>query len=233
LRDFSAAIALDDGNARAIAGQARILIDSGQLDAAEPLVERLIASGAIGAGAHLMQGQIAARRGEAEAAIAAFDAALEEDSQDVAALASRARVKQAQGDADGAMADFSAAIAIDPQFADARAGRCWLALRQQREPRDDAQAREDADIGVTQAPRNTEAQTCLGILQLRAGEWANAEASFDAALAMEPGDPIALFGRGVARRRGGEGAGITDMNQARDFDRHIGEKFDQLGVTTY
>jgi Tfp pilus assembly protein PilF len=142
-------------------------------------------------------------------------------------------VKQAQGDADGAMADFSAAIAIDPQFADARAGRCWLALRQQREPRDDAQAREDADIGVTQAPRNTEAQTCLGILQLRAGEWANAEASFDAALAMEPGDPIALFGRGVARRRGGEGAGITDMNQARDFDRHIGEKFDQLGVTTY
>jgi hypothetical protein len=37
----------------------------------------------------------------------------------------------------------------------------------------------------------------------------------------------------VARRRGGDGAGLTDMNQARDFDHHIGERFDQLGVATY
>jgi hypothetical protein len=50
---------------------------------------------------------------------------------------------------------------------------------------------------------------------------------------VEPGNPTALFGRGVARRRGGDGDGSRDMNQARDFDHHIGEQFDRLGVRTY
>jgi tetratricopeptide (TPR) repeat protein len=234
LLDYSAAIALDDGNVRATAGRARVLIDSGQLDAAEPLVERLIASGATGAGAHFMQGQIAAQRGQYDLAISAFDAALEEDRQDVRALSSRARMKLAQGDAAGAMADFDAAVRMDPHFADARAGRCWLALRQRPDaPEGDDQAREDAETAVSQAPQNFDAQTCLGILQLRAEEWSGALRSFNAALALDPGSPMALFGRGVARRRGGDGAGVTDMNQARDFDHHIGETFAQLGVATY
>lgn len=233
LQDFAAALAIDDANPRALEGRAAILIRSGQFDAAEPLVERLVASGAAGARAHLMQGEIAAGRGDYNAAVEAFDAALAEDAHNAVALAGRARMKEAQGDHDGAMADFDSAIDIDPRFADARAGRCWLAIQQTRDPSNDARARGDAEAAVAAAPRDFNAQTCLGVLALRAHQWLAAKQAFDAALQVRPGDPVALFGRGVARRRAGDGPGLTDMNQARDFDHHIGERFDQLGVATY
>ncbi|MBS0384673.1 MAG: tetratricopeptide repeat protein [Proteobacteria bacterium] len=233
LQEFASALAVDDGNARALEGRAHILIRSGQFDAAEPLVERLVASGAAGARAHLMAGEIAAGRGDYNAAIEAFSAALQREPRNAVALAGRARMKEAQGDHDGARADFDAAIAIDPNLAAARAGRCWLAIQQSRDPAGDGPAREDADAAVAAAPRDFDAQTCLGILALRARQWPDAKQAFDVALAVRPGDPMALFGRGVARRRSGDGPGITDMDQARDFDHHIGERFDQLGVATY
>lgn len=232
LQDYAAALAIDDSNNRALEGRANILIRSGQFDAAEPLVERLVASGG-GAGAHLMQGQIAAGRGDYQAAVEAFDAALSEDAHNAVALAGRARMKEALNDNDGAMADFDAAIGIDANLADARAGRCWLAIQQSRDPSNDTRARQDAEAAVAAAPRDFNAQSCLGILALRSHEWPVAKQAFDVAVAARPGDPLALFGRGVARRRGGDGAGLTDMNQARDFDHHIGERFDQLGVATY
>jgi tetratricopeptide (TPR) repeat protein len=232
LQDFATALAVDDSNSHALEGRANILIRSGQFDAAEPLVERLVAGGA-GARAHLMQGEIAAGRGDYRAAVEAFDAALSEDGHNAVALAGRARMKVALADNDGAMADFDSAIGIDPRLADARSGRCWLALRLNRDPANDGRAREDGEAAVNAAPRDFNAQTCLGILRLRAHQWDGAKAAFETAIAIRPGDPLALFGRGVARRRGGDGAGLTDMNEARDFDHHIGERFDQLGVATY
>lgn len=232
LQDFAAALAIDDGNAAALEGRAAILIRSGQLDAAQPLVERLVSVSG-NAKAHLMAGEIAAGRGDYNAAIEAFSGALQREPRNAAALAGRARMKEALGDNDGAKTDFDAAIAIDPRLADARAGRCWLAIEQNRDAANDGQAREDAEAAVAAAPRDFNAQTCLGILALRAHQWPEAKAAFDVAVDVRPGDPLALFGRGVARRRGGDGPGLTDMNQARDFDHHIGERFDQLGVATY
>jgi Flp pilus assembly protein TadD len=78
-----------------------------------------------------------------------------------------------------------------------------------------------------------EGQLCRGVLQLREEQWAEAKTSFEAALAVESGNPIALFGRGVARRRSGDRDGTEDMNQARDFDGNIGQQFDRFGVRTY
>jgi Flp pilus assembly protein TadD len=71
------------------------------------------------------------------------------------------------------------------------------------------------------------------VLQLRAGEWAGARESYEAALELQPGNPTALFGRGVARRRSGDNEGIRDMNQARDFDHNVGRSFEDRGVVTY
>jgi tetratricopeptide (TPR) repeat protein len=232
LEDFASALAIDDGNAGALEGRAEILIRSGQLDAAAPLVQRLVAAGG-GAKAHLMAGEIAAGRGDYNAAIEAFSAVLQRQPRNAAAIAGRARMREALGDDQGAKADFDAAIGIDPHLADALAGRCWLAIRQTRDPASDGPARADAEAAVAAAPRDFNAQTCLGILALRAHQWPQAKAAFDVAVDLRPGDPLALFGRGVARRRGGDGAGLTDMNQARDFDHHIGERFDGLGVATY
>jgi lipoprotein NlpI len=68
---------------------------------------------------------------------------------------------------------------------------------------------------------------------LRARQWDAARDSYDAALAITPGNPTALFGRGVARRRGGDDLGTADMNQARDFSPNIDQAFNRLGVDTY
>jgi tetratricopeptide (TPR) repeat protein len=230
LRDFEAALRIDEGQPEALEGRAAILLASGQLDAAEPLIERLIADGHALAAAHLMRGDIAALRGDHAAALTEFDAALEQDPRLALAHAHRARARLRLGDQAGARADYDAAIRFDGALAEARAGRCWLNLIQQR---DLEQARTDAEAGAAADPRLVEAQLCRGVLQLRGGEWANAQASFEAALAVEPGNPTALFGRGVARRRSGDGAGREDMNLARDFDRHIGATFDEWGVETF
>jgi len=230
LRDFEAALRLDENNARALEGRAEILLSSGQLDAAEPLVNRLLAMDSPPPNALRMKGDIALQRGEFTDAIEHFDDAIAADGRLALAYARRARAKERLGDANGARADYSSAIQLDGALAEARAGRCWLNLR---EARDLPQARNDAEAAVAADPRHVNGQLCRGVLQLRGGEWANARRAFEAALELEPGNPIALFGRGVARRRSGDDQGREDMNQARDFDAHIGEAFDDWGVETY
>lgn len=229
LRDYGAAIDLDEENPAALLGRGRILLASGQLDAAEPVLRRAIELNQSGK-AHELMGQILVRRGEFSEAITLFNAALDHEPRLASALAGRARAKQRLGDIEGAANDYDQAIRMDGNLAEARAGRCWLDLNQER---DLVRARQDADAAVTANPRLVEGQLCRGVLQLREGEWESARASFDAALAVESGNPIALFGRGVARRRGGDDSGTEDMNLARDFDGHIGEQFDDLGVRTY
>lgn len=230
LRDYEAALRLDADNARALEGRATILLASGQLDAAEPLVDRLIAAGNVSANVLRIKGDIALQRAAYAEAIAHFDSAIRAEPDLAVAYAHRAHAKQRLDDAAGARADFDAAIRLDGALAEARAGRCWLNLRAQR---DLEQARNDAEAAVAANPRQVEAQLCRGILQLRGGEWSNAQRAFAAALEIEPGNAVALFGRGVARRRSGDNAGREDMNQARDFDRHIGAAFDEWGVETF
>ncbi len=230
LRDYEAALRLDENNARAIEGRAAILLASGQLDAAEPLIDRLIEAGAPSANVLRMKGDIAAQRGAHAQAIEHYDAALEANPRLALAYAHRARARQRLDNAAGARADYDAAIRYNGALAEARAGRCWLNLLEER---DLEQARNDAEAAAAADPQNVEGQICRGVLQLRGEEWQGARASFEAALVAEPGNPTALFGRGVARRRGGDGEGREDMNLARDFDRHIGERFDDLGVRTY
>ena len=229
LRDYGSALELDEENLAALLGRGRILVASGQLDAAEPVLRRAIELHQSGEANDLV-GQIMVRRGEFVEAITFFNAALDKDPRSATALAGRARAKQRLGDLDGAANDYDQAIRADGNLAVARAGRCWLDLNENRELE---RARQDADAAVTADARNIDGQLCRGILQLRDGQWADAKTSFEAALAVESGNPIALFGRGVARRRSGDRDGTEDMNQARDFDGHIGEQFDHLGVQTY
>ena len=231
LRDFEAARALDSSNLDAAYGQASILIDSGQLDRAQPLVQQMVGAQYKLVQSQYMAGRIALARGEYQNAITAFDASLAQDSGFAPALALRGRAKESLGQDADARADYDAAIARDASAANALAWRCWLKLR--AKPIVDADARPDAEAAVHADPHVVEGQTCLGILNLRAGEWADAQSAFDAVLTFQPGNPVALFGRGVARRRGGDDKGADDMNQAHEFDPHVREFFFALGVTTY
>ncbi len=231
LRDYEAALASDAGNMQAVMGRAAILIESGQGEAAEHLARRLEVSGEYQDTAHYLLGRIAAQRGDPDAALTAFDAAIAANARHADAYSSRGAILQAREDYAAAIADYDRAIAINSRQAPALAGRCWSRTLQD-EP-DMARARADADAAAASDPSNAQGQLCRGLHQLRAGEWGGARESYDAVLELAPGNPTALFGRGIARRRGGDDGGTEDMNQARDFSRNIDKEFDQLGVRTY
>ncbi len=231
LRDYRAALQDAPDAMLAVRGQAAILIESGQLDAAEPLVQRLVESGQFAATAHFLSGEISRKRGDIASATAAYDRSIAADSGYFESFAARGSLKQDQADYAGAIEDYDRALRLNPQLTPALAGRCWS--RVLMEDGDITAARRDADAAATGNPRNVPAQLCRGLLQLRAGEWAGARTSYEAALDVEPGNPDALFGRGVARRRGGDDAGREDMNRARDFSANIGRHFEELGVRTY
>lgn len=231
LRDYNQALELRDDVMIAVKGRAAILIESGQLDAAEVMAQRLLQNEAFPADANYFVGRIAAARGDAAAALEAYGRAIGADGRYVDAYAARGAILQAQQDYAGALADYDRAININAQLSPALSGRCWT--RVLMEDGDLERARADARDAVEIDPRNVQGQLCRGLLSLRAGEWADARAAYDAALEVEPGNPTALFGRGVARRRGGDNDGREDMNQARDFDRHVARRFDDLGVETY
>lgn len=229
LRDYGEALELDANNPSALLGRGRILVNSGQLDAAEPVLQRSIELDS-SAQANELMGRIASQRGQYPEAIAFFNAALQHEGRSATAFAGRARAKQRSGDLDGAAEDYNRAIGIDGDLADARAGRCWLDLNEKREF---GRARGDADAAVAADPTNVEGQLCRGILQLRERQWEDAKASFEAVLARDAGNTTALFGRGVARNRAGDRGGTRDMNQARDFESNISDRFADLGVNTY
>lgn len=228
LRDFEAALSADPDQAGASLGRGEILLESGQLDAAQPLFERALAAGPSGR-ASLGLARIADAHGDVAGAIAHLHAALTADPNLAEAHALRARILKQSGDIEGARREYAHAIRIDSALAAARAGRCRLNL-ETNESLD--QARDDAAAGVLADPANVEAQICRGILQLRDKEAEAALASFAAALEVEPGNPEALFGHGIARMRTGDSQGARDMNRARQFSSHIGQRFEQLGVST-
>lgn len=230
LRDFEAALRADAEEPLALEGRAQILLASGQLDAAELLVDRLIAGGHRLAQAYLMRGDVFLARGAYTEAIASYGEALQHNSRLALAYAHRGEAREHLGEHNDALTDYDAAIRIDGTLAEARAGRCWISLQRNE---DLGRARTDAAAATASDPANTDGQTCRGILQLRDGEWAAARESFELVLLVEPGNPVALFGRGIARRRSGDNDGTQDMNQARDFDRHIGQRFDDLGIETF
>ncbi len=99
LRAYEAALRLDESNARALEGRAGILLASGQLDAAEPLVDRLIEAGNASAEALRIKGDIVLQRGAYTEAIEHFDDAISADGRLALAYAHRARAKERLGTA--------------------------------------------------------------------------------------------------------------------------------------
>jgi tetratricopeptide (TPR) repeat protein len=228
LADYDAALAIDGALSEAQLGRAAVLISSGQLDAAEPLIVNVIRRGAPPARAHFLLGVLRARQGDAGAATASLNAAIAADDRNAEAFAARGGVKQSQGDDQGAEQDFERALALDDRNVEARAGRCWMRVRRGG---DLAASLRDAEAALAVSAQNRDAQLCRGLIMLRREDWAEARASYDAVLLNDPSNAAALFGRGVARRESDErDEGRADIRRAYGFNSHIDEDFERLGV---
>ena len=228
MADFNAALALDAEQVSAKLGRAEVLLASGQLDAAAPMIESLLQAPAPPARAHYLRGELYVRQGARASAIAEFDAAIAADARMADAFAQRGLARQAELDYAAAARDFDAAVRLNPRHAQARAGRCWNRIYQEG---DLGAAHTDAEAAIAADSGLVSAQLCRGLVMLRQENWAEARAAYDAVLTVEPVNSAALFGRGFARREAGErGEGAEDIRRAYEFNSDIDEEFERQGV---
>lgn len=228
LADFNAALTLAPEQSEAQLGKAAILIESGQIDAATPMVEAVVARGELSARAHFLRGNLRMRAGDVAGAVQDYDSAIDADPRMAEALAQRGLAKQGYDDLAGARADFDAAINAQSDNAAARSGRCWNRLYKEE---DASAARADAEAATRAAPGLMSGQLCLGMAALKLEDWTLARTAYEAAVAREPGNAEALYGRGVASIRQGERReGNDDVDQAQRFNSRADATFRRLDV---
>jgi len=100
-----------------------------------------------------------------------------------------------------ALKAFDEALALDPQYALAHAGRAEVMLRVFRLTRDRAalvQARRSCQQALALNDQLSAIRLTMGLIQVAAGEYADAIISFDSALKLQPDDPDVLRELGIA-----------------------------------
>ena len=136
------------------------------------------------------RGQVLARSGKTEEALAEFDRALALDPYNVQALYGRALLYQGDKQHQQAIADFTAANGLSPQKVEPLLGRAisYLALDKAKE------AVADLDEAVQADPNNANAWSARGQAYERLGDKAKANASYGRAIALRPRDEAARSG---------------------------------------
>lgn len=129
---------------------------------------------------HATRGQVLARSGKTDEALAEFELALATDPYNIQALYGRGLIYQSRGQHEPAIADFTAASGLSPQKAEPLVGRAtsYLALDKAK------QAAADLDEAVQADPNNAAAWNARGQAYDRLGDKAKAAASYSRALAL-------------------------------------------------
>jgi tetratricopeptide (TPR) repeat protein len=135
-------------------------------------------------------GQVLAKSGNNEEALAEFERALALDPYSVRALYGRGLVRQAEKEHQQAIEDFTAANGLSPQKAEPLLARAnsYFALDKAKE------AIADLDEAVQADPNSALAWSNRAAAYERLGDKANASASYSRALALRPKDEAARSG---------------------------------------
>lgn len=136
------------------------------------------------------RGQVLARSGKNEEALAEFDRALALDPYNVQALYGRGLIYQAEKQYQQAIEDFTAASGLTPQKVEPLLGRAtsYLAIDKIKE------AAADLDEAVQADPNSAPAWSARGQAYERLGDRAKAAASYSRAIALRPRDESARSG---------------------------------------
>lgn len=136
------------------------------------------------------QGQVLARSGKPDEALALFEKALALDPYNVQALNGRGLIHQGEKRHAEAIEDFTAVHGLVPQRADPLVARAtsYLALDRFKE------ATADLDEAVQSEPNNGHAWSMRGLAYERLGDKKQAAASYNRAIAIRPRDDAARSG---------------------------------------
>ena len=163
-----------------------------------------------------------------DAAFADYAQAIKLDPTYAAAFYNRGMAYDDKADHTHAIADFDAAIRLDPNSADAFTGRCAA----HAEAGTDLEgALADCNHSLTIRANDPFALNSRGFTFLRLNQFDSAIADYSAALKLDPKLASALYGRGLAKQKKGDGAGgQVDMASANLLQTDIAEEFAGYGV---
>ncbi|MGE3740564.1 MAG: tetratricopeptide repeat protein [Geminicoccaceae bacterium] len=216
--DVAAALAALDraaGGARIDTYRAALLLEVGQADAARAALERVLAAEPQDAQALALRAIIQVVQNQPEPALADAEKAVELAPDSTAARLALSYAQQARFDLQGARATMEATVAAQPgdALAWARLSELWLMNG------DRARAREAADRAAQLSPDLERVQTVRGFADLAELRVHSAADYFQRAIALNPSDPLARFGLGLAQiRAGGLNVGRANMELAVGLD---------------
>lgn len=176
----------------------------------------------------VMRGYANARLGRAASAQADWTRAIEMNPRNVHSYINIAGARIEAEDTAGALETVRAGLARAPRDARLQNLLCWtLGIR--NEALDEAAAACDA--ALRREPRAAYMIDSLGLVRLRQGNPAEAEAVYSRALALDAGQAGSLYGRGLARRRLGRTAeGDADLAAAAALDPELPARFAGWGL---
>lgn len=166
--------------------------------------------------------------GRSADAIRDLDTALAIQPNNSVALYNRGYARFAQRAYDKAIADYDDAILLDPSLGPAYNNRC---LTRAIAGRDLVKAMADCNLALKLMPTSLDVREVRGFIYLKLGDPAIAIAEYNAALAIDPNQPLALWGRGLARIRDGQTReGEADQAAARVLDPNVERQFAIYGL---
>ena len=199
----------------------------GQYDRAVEDYDRALALQPDDAGTYDNRGIAYVLMGDYERGLQDFDKAIELQPREVSAYFNRALTHERMGHLEKAFADIQHVLKLGLKSGAVYRARCSIRLKTGH--LDEALA--DCQEAVRRQPRNPEFLDTLAFVHLRRKSDVQARATYDTALALAPWQPVALYGRGIAKRRMGDiASGDTDMATAKAIEPDVAQRFAGYGV---
>ena len=176
-------------------------------------------------GAYVNRGIAYRRLGDIDRAIRDYDQAIRVNPRAADALNNRGNAFRAREEYDRAMRDYDEAIRLDPHYAHALNNRGIIFL----ELGDLNRSIVEFDRAIAEDGKYANAFRNRGIAFANLSHFDRAIQDFDMAFTLNPaighGDEyaLALYGRGLARQRAGDLAGLADIEQATRLRADVAE----------
>jgi tetratricopeptide (TPR) repeat protein len=239
LADLDQAVAVSPGQPNPYFQRARLLAHFGRHEDALAAIDRAVAIDPRDYYYLSWKGDFLFQLGRPEEAAAAYRASFARFDARVAAMPpgrpaswvweTRLNLLGRSGHYAEAIALVEAELRLAPGNARALAARCWLRMEAAT---DLERALEDCEAALAAEPNHPVAAAARARLYLRLQRWADAERAFNALLANGGrSESNALYGRGLARIRRGDGAqGERDLREARRRKFDVGAEFTRMGL---
>ncbi|TAJ27446.1 MAG: tetratricopeptide repeat protein [Reyranella sp.] len=178
--------------------------------------------------ARVNRGALYALLGDNDKAIADLDIALEIQPQNSVAAYNRGYAHFAKRDYERALVDYSAAIDANPRLGWAFTNRCLTRVILGREL---PAALADCDQALKLMPGHADTRETRGFVHLKLGDNEIALKEYEDVLRENPGRPLSLWGRALARARKGDTQGsAADRDAARALLPKVEREFAAYGV---